>query len=243
MSEIILVDRPEIELLGPSGSLAIARAKNREDWLQIVEVTKTLKITDAASKETAVGYGRLLQTSEKELSKLYTEAKQAIDLIKKPILAMEKEDLGTIKVTKDTLGVLVQTYNRDQEKIHQEALRTAREEALKAAEEQKIAEAIYLESVGEIKEAEQVLNERILAPAVIVQKTVAKVTGEVGKHTYSAQVSSLIELVKAVAAGVVPVQAIKADEPWLNSQARAFRTGLNYPGVVVVEKESLHFRS
>lgn len=244
MSELAVVKRLEIEILGPESPFAVARSERKKEWLQVVEATKTLEITDAESKETAVGYGRLLQASEKELAKLFTEAKQAVDQIKKPILQMEKDDLGAIKTAKDALGVIVQAYNRQQERIHQDALRKAQEEARKAAEEQRLAEAIALEQAGEKEEAEQVLNEKpMMSAPVIVQKSNAKVAGEVAKQTYSAQVTNLQDLVRAVASGLVPIQAVKADEPWLNSQARAFRDGLSYPGVKVVAKDTLHFRS
>lgn len=243
MSELAVVKRLEIEILGPESPFVVARSARRKEWEPVVLAAKTLEITDAESKETAVGYGRLLQASEKELAKLFTETKQTIDAIKKPVLEAERTDLGEIKTAKDALGVIVQAYNRQQERIHQEALRKAQEEARKAAEEQRLAEAIHAEAIGEKDEAEQILNEPVLPPAVIVQKSVAKVAGEVGKHTYSAQITDLMALVKAVAAGVVPIQAIKGDEPWLNSQARAFRQGLNYPGVTVLAKESIHFRS
>lgn len=243
MSETGLVKSLEGQILGPESSFAVARTERRKEWQPVAMTAMTAVVTDAASKELAVGYGRLLQASEKELAKLYTDTKRMIDDVKKPILDAEKADMGQIKEAKDALSVILLKYNKEQERIHQEAVRKAQEEARKAAEEQKLAEAIAAEAAGEKEEAEAIINEPTLAPASIVQKPVSKVAGEVGKKTYQAKVDDLMKLVKAVAAGTVPILAIKADEPWLNGQARAFREGLNYPGVSVTTKEGVHFRS
>lgn len=244
MSELAVVKRLEVEILGPESPFVVARSERRKEWEPVALAAKVLVITDAESKETAVGYGRLLQASEKELATLFTTTKQLIDQIKKPVLEAEKADLGQIKAAKDALGAIVQKYNVEQERLHREAVRKAQEEARKAAEEQRLAEAIHAEAIGEKDEAEAILNEKpMMAAPVIVQKSNVKVAGEVAKQTYSAQVTDFAALVRAVAAGVVPIQALKADEPWLNSQARAFKDGLAYPGVKVIAKDTLHFRS
>jgi galactokinase len=244
MTELAVVKRLEIEILGPESPFVVARSERRKEWLPIVESAKTLEITDAESKETAVGYGRLLQASQKELEKLFTDTKQLVDALKKPVLEAEKADLGAIKTAKDALGAIVQKYNAEQDRLHREALRKAQEEARKAAEEQRLAEAIAAEAAGEKEEAEQILNERpMMAAPVIVQKSNAKLAGEVGKTTYSIRVTSLEKLVKAVAAGTVPLFAIKADESWIGKQANAYREGLSYPGVEVDSSTKTHFRS
>lgn len=239
-----IVKRLEGEILGPESGFAVARSERRAEWAPIIAAAAVAVVSDSESKQLAVGYGKLLQASEKELAKLYSETKQSIDAIKKPILEAEKLDLGAIKVAKDRLGVIVQAYNKEQGRIHQEAARKAQEEARREAEERRLAEAIAAEQAGEKEEAEQILNEKpmMMAPA-IVQKANVKLSGEVEKQTFSAVVTDLAALVRAVADGKVPLQAIKADEPWINTQARSFRLGLNYPGVAVKETTSTHFRS
>lgn len=243
MSESSLATRLSGEILGPESAFVVARTAKRKEWEPIVEAAKTATVTDVASKETAVGYGRLLQASTKELEELYKATKQSIDAIKKPVLDAEKQDLAAINAAKDALSSKIQVFNREQDRIHQEALRKAQEEARKAEEERKLAEAIALEALGEKEEAEQVLNEDTMPIPVIVQKPVAKVSGEVAKETYTAEVTNLKELVKAVAEGKAPLLAVKADEVWLNGQARSYREGLAIPGVVAKKKSGLHFRA
>jgi hypothetical protein len=243
MSELGLVKRLEGEILGPESAFVVLRSQRRREWEPIVESAKNIVIKDAESKEFAVQHGKLLQASVKVLTELYTSTKQQIDAIKKPILEAEKADLGAINSVKEALGVKVQAYSREQERLHQEAVRKAQEEARKADEERKLAEAIAAEAAGEKEEAEHILNEKTMEMPVIIQKAPAKSSGEVAKTTYSALVVDLGALVKAVAAGTVPLLAVKADESWLDKQATAFRDGLNYPGVEVKESTKTHFRT
>jgi hypothetical protein len=52
-----------------------------------------------------------------------------------------------------------------------------------------------------------------------------------------------MELVKAVAAGTVPLNAIQANSTFLNNQARAMKETLAYPGVKAVAETGLASRS
>jgi hypothetical protein len=242
-TELSVVQRLSGEILGPESAFAVARSEKRKEWEVVVLAAKDFQVTDAESKETAVGYGRLLQASTKALNELYTSTKQGIDAIKKPILEAEKSDIGAITAAKDALGSKVLAYDREQARILAEAQRKAQEEARQAEIERKLQEAIALEAAGEKEESAQVLDEPIMAVPAIVQEAPTKVTGQVTKTTYSAVVTDFKKLVMAVSRGEVPLLALKADEPWLNGQARAFRTGLSYPGVEVKENTGTHFRS
>ncbi len=242
-TELTVIQRLSGEILGPESPFVIARTEKRKEWAPIVESAKTITVTDAASKELAVGHGRLLQASIKGLTELYTSTKQAIDQVKKPVLEAERTDLATINAAKESLGSKVLAYDREQAKILAEAQRVAQEAARQAAIEQQLADAIAAASAGEKEEAEQILNEPVMAAPAIVQAAPAKVAGQVTKTNYSAVVTDLRKLVMAISRGEVPLQAVCADQTFLNQQARSFRLGLSYPGVEVKESTSAHFRS
>ncbi len=242
-TELSVVQRLQGEILGPESAFTVARTAKRNEWLPIVESAKGITITDATSKELAVGHGRLLQASIKSLNELFTVTKQSIDAVKKPILEAERTDIGAITAAKDALGSKVLAWDREQARIQAEAMRVAQEAARQAAIEQQLADALAAANAGEKEEAEQILNEPVMAAPAIVQAAPAKVTGQVTKTTFSAVVTNLRELVMAVSRGEVPIQAIRADETFLNQQARSFRKGLSYPGVEVKESTSSHFRS
>jgi len=80
-----------------------------------------------------------------------------------------------------------------------------------------------------------------VAPAV---EAPAKVIGISGRTTYSADVTDLLALVKAVAAGTAPLECLAADTKFLNAQARAFKKdGALYPGVVAVSQLGIAARA
>jgi hypothetical protein len=238
-----IVKRLEGEILGPESSFVILRGEQRKEWEPIVAATAAIEVKDSIGHETAVQHGRLLQVAGKNLEELYKPIKQDIDAVKKIVLEAEKADLGAVNAAKTELAAKVQAYAKEQERIRLEKAREEAAAARKAAEEQRLQDAIAAEEAGEKAEAEQILNEVVMPAPSIVQVPQVKAAGQVTKTTYSAQVTNLMQLVKAVAAGTVPLQALKADEPFLNSQARAFRQGLNYPGIVVKENTSTHFRA
>lgn len=244
MHELSVIKKLEGEILGAESQFAIQRSAKKQEWEPIILAAKDFKVANAESKEMAVGYGRLLMASEKELKILYVNIKQSIDQIKKPILEAERIDMDAIKKAKDHLGSLVQAFNAEQDKIQREELRKAQEAARKAAEEAKIAEAILLEAAGEKEEAEIVLNEKpMLQSPVIIQNAPAKARGEVVRTTWKAVVTNFESLVRAVAAGQVPIMALSPNESWLNTQAVQFEKGLNYPGIEPQSETKTHFRS
>jgi len=63
------------------------------------------------------------------------------------------------------------------------------------------------------------------------------------RKTWKAKVTSLVLLVKAVAEGIVPIQAIEANQKFLDNQARAMHGVLNYPGVKAEDSSKVAFRS
>lgn len=87
----------------------------------------------------------------------------------------------------------------------------------------------------------------ITAEVVSIVPTVAgpaKVSGIAGRVTYAAQVDDLLALVKAVADGKAPIEAICANDKFLGAQARAFKkAGALYPGVTVIAERGIAARA
>lgn len=242
MSE--LIKHVNGEILGPESFFAIQRTEKRKEWEPIVENAKIVKVDDVDSYTHAIGLGRLLQASEKSLGELFTPAKKQIDAVKKIVLDAEKEDVGAVQAAKQAIAQKVQHWDVEQAKLRQEEERRLREITRREEEERKLQEAIELEAQGEKEEAVRVLDAPSLPPPVMVQTIVApKIAGKVGRTTFRAQVDDLKALVAAVAKGAVPLQAVKADDVFLNRQAVALRLGLNYPGVSVKSSDSINFRS
>jgi len=72
----------------------------------------------------------------------------------------------------------------------------------------------------------------------------AKVSGISTRSTFSAEVTDLMALIKAVANGTAPIECIAADTKFLGAQARAFKkAGQLYPGVLAKEERSIAARA
>jgi hypothetical protein len=124
---------------------------------------------------------------------------------------------------------------REAEARAQEVARKERErleaQAAKAAEKGKVEKA----------EALQAAAASVIAPTIA--PTVQKIAGISTRTTYRAEVVDKMELVKAVAAGTVPLNALDANMTFLNNQARAMKDTLAYPGVKVATDTGLASRS
>ena len=121
----------------------------------------------------------------------------------------------------------------EQKRQREEAARIEAEQ--KAAEEEsRLAEAEELEKAGEHEAAAQVLDEPIVtAPPPAPAASAPKVKGVSMRETWSAEVVDLLKLVKAVAAGTVPLAAVQANGKVLNEQARSLKAELRWPGIKV----------
>lgn len=82
--------------------------------------------------------------------------------------------------------------------------------------------------------------ETIVAPAPVAPVKVAGISKRV---TYKVEVTDLKALCAAVAAGTVPLSAVKADEAALNRVANALKGDLNYPGCKVTSDTVIGSRS
>ena len=232
-------------LLGPESPYEQRRLTLKADADRIlVEARKVTAVDSPESLEQANNFGRLLQAETKEVELFYKPLKQQVDAFKAPLLAHEKEFAVPVEAEKKRLGGLITAYNQEQERKRQEAERIAHEEADRVAREDALARAVELEAVGDKEGAEQILNEPIQAAPVVIQaEAPVKLAGQVSKMNYSAEVISLMDLVKAVAAGKAKINCVMANESYLNSTARNDKEAFDISGVKLVRTAGTHFRS
>lgn len=242
LEELQLARVPQAEIMPPE-QFDLLRSKLRADYTQVIAFGSKIVVVDEDSCKEAVQVGKLLQAATKQLDEFYKPVKRAFDAAKSVVTDKEKLDVAEVKTLKDALAEQILKFQQAQEKIRLEELRLAQAAAAKLEEERRLQEAIELEAQGFTEEATQVLDEVRLAPAVIVQAAPKKMAGSVTRTTWTAQVDDLGKLVKAVAAGVVPVLAVTPNQSWLNTQATAYNEGLNFPGVSVKHDTKGHFRS
>jgi len=134
---------------------------------------------------------------------------------------------------------------RERERLEREAREQAdrvQRELQRAAESQRLAAAVALETQGDRDGAERLIAAPLVVPVVspapvFVPRPVAptpKVEGVSFRDAFHAEVYDLLALVKAVAAGQAPLALLHVNTTALNGLARSLKGALVIPGVKVV---------
>jgi hypothetical protein len=223
-----------VEILGPDGEYEKRRIALRNEYSAVVEQAKTIIAIDSAeAAEEATKLGRLLQVASKETETFFKGVKVQVDAIKAPILAAEKADCGPYESEKKRIGTLQSAWDQKVIREKEETDRLAREKAIQDAREEALLRAIEMESLEGTEAAEAILQEPIVAaPVVTLSKSAGRPTGSVNRGTvYKGRVENLMELVKAIAVGKAPLNAVMANESFINNQADQYKDAFSMPGV------------
>lgn len=211
--------------------------------LQLVDetvalATVDLKIADPMTYELAGERLKELSSKEKQIEDFRKKLKAPILAAGKAIDDFFSTPLTRLQGARASLKRSLLQYQIAEEQRRRELEAQAQEAARKEREKLE-AQAAKLEAKGKVEKAEAL---QAAAAAVIVPTiapTTPKVAGISTRVTYRAEVVDKLELVKAVAAGTVPLNALDANMPFLNNQARAMKESLPYPGVKVVAETGL----
>lgn len=168
------------------------------------------------------------------IKKAHEAHKEAIDQKKKVEAPLVRAEL----IVKPKIAI----YLQEEERKRQEAELLAQKKAWDEAEHQQLVEASLLNELGETDLANAKLAEPPVVPTVILPRSVPPAPGISMRQNWSAKVTDLQALVKAVAEFKVPIQAILANQTFLNQQARAMKNALNYPGVRAVADNNVSAR-
>lgn len=208
---------------------------NRE-ILPELSVAAEIVVRDSESYMMAGETWKSLTALEKKIKAYWEEDVSSALKLHRSLVAKRDAMLIPVGEQKNSLRLGMKTFEDEQERIRRAEQARLEEEARKAAEEAALAQAVALEMNGHKAAAEAVIASPVVAPAVYVQKTTPTGFGNATRRTWGAEVTDLMALIKAVAAGTVPIHAIEANSVFLNQQARALKAALNYPGVRSVEK-------
>ena len=205
-------------------------------------VAKDFKVT---TNEQYVGSAEKLKAI-KALAKKIDEVfdphiKRAFDN-HRALVAEKKQHMQPLEDAERLVKKAVLGFQLDQERIRREAEARAQEEARREREKLE-AQAAKLEAKGKAEQAAAKLAAADAVVAPIIAPSVPKVSGISTRVTYKAVVFDKMALVKAVAAGSVPLNALDANMPFLNNQARAMKETMAYPGVNVEQETGLASRS
>lgn len=206
-------------------------AKNNEALL--------LQVKDADTYALAGEMLKSLKSMEKHIKTYFEPLKASAYAAWKGICNRENEEIDKLKPASQYLNKQMTDWFIAEEKKRKAEEERLRQEALKQEEEERLAAAIELEKEGYKEEAKAIINEPVYVPPPIVEKTQPKITGLGIRTTWEAVIIDKMQLIKAVAAGQSPLEAIEPNMSFLNKQAVAFKNNLKYPGVVARENKKM----
>jgi len=224
-------------------------------------LARTIDALQVTTPETYVEAGHLLLTVAayiKRVGEIMDPVVTAAHHAHQVALQQRAKLLGPAETAKRTLGQRRTAYEQEIERQRREAeaVRQREQERLEAAErtrvaaeqrrlqaeaeERQLAEAAAAEAVGDAELAERIVSERqvvelpaprpVLLPPVSVP-TLPRVAGVSSRESWRAEVTDLMVLVKAVAAGIQPITLVEANMVALNGLARSLKQAMRVPGV------------
>lgn len=166
------------------------------------------------------GLAKNLDASRKEMTK-------PIDAAKKDIMDHFKAPISVLTTAENLIKKAMADYDTKKEKERIAAEAAAAEAERKRVEKLEERAEKHREKGNEEK-ADALEEEAAMAVETAVVDTSPKVEGVSYATTYSAEVKDLLKLVKAVAEGRIPPNAVMADTKFLNQQAKALKENFDF---------------
>jgi uncharacterized protein YajQ (UPF0234 family) len=191
---------------------------------------KALEITTPETFEIAGGYLKAIKALGKEVGDTFKPViAKAHEAHKAALEAMGKHQAPLDDAERALKGKMTVYVEAERAKARAEQ---ARLEAIerKRIEDERIAEAQEMTESGRSDIADQMLDAPVVVAPVKVQAEI-KLDGVHFSEKARADLVDLMALVKAVAAGTVPLEALSPNMPALNAWARA---GREIPGVKII---------
>ena len=209
---------------------------------EIAVAAKDFKITSESHYVESASRLQGIKALMKEIDKTFDEnIKRAFDT-HKGLVATKRSLQNPLEDAERRIKQAVLGYQQEQERIRREAEAKAQEEARKERERLE-AQAAKAAEKGKSEKAEALQAQAAAVVAPILAPTLPKIAGLSTRITYRAEVVGKLELVKAVVAGLVPLNALDPNMTFLNNQARVLKEDLIYPGVRVIQESGIASRS
>jgi len=192
-----------------------------QNWPTVIQSNE--QATDVAQAR------QIIQTRIKNIENLLRPNIKKADDLHKGLVAQLKQALVRPLQMQAQANDLLSAWTRaEQERVAAEQRRLDDEERKKQAAQAK--------ADGDKVLAKKITEGKVAVASTQVAAPVAKVAGVAMVETWSAEVSDLLTLVKAVAAGKEPLSYLEANTVALNGAARATKGQIQIPGVRMVSK-------
>ena len=205
--------------------------------LSIVDQAKAVVVVDAESYTAAGLMWKTIKDMMKEIEDTFNPIIEQAHKAHKKALEQKAKYYSPLDQASRNVKKLMSDYDEEQRRIAEAEARRLQEIARKAEEERRLQEAILAEEAGEKEEAAAILEEPVYVPPVQVQKATPKLQGgPVYREVWSARVTDIRALCRAVADGKASPECVMGNMPTLNRMATALKATMQIPGVVAESK-------
>jgi hypothetical protein len=214
--------------------------------LSVIDQAKDVVVTDAETYTSAGILWKSIGEMIKEVKETFDPICEAAHQAHKKATEKRAKYLDPLTAAQKSVKQLMSAYDLEQERIRQAEQRRLEEEARKAEEERRLQEAIEAEEEAKrngatveeaAQEAQAIIEEPVYVPPVVLPKATPKLQGgPVYREVWSAQVTDIKALCKAVAEGRASTECVMANMPVLNKMATALKNTMNVPGVTAVSR-------
>ncbi len=209
-----------------------------ETALTVIDMAKSLVIGNVEGYKIGQDLMADIKGRIKTLEEIRMSQTRPLDESKKRIMDFFRVPIQKLEDAKAYLNNIMVRFTEEQETKRREEERKLQEVARKRAEEEALRAAIEAEAAGDKQEAEQIISEPVYVPPIKVISEIPKSKQSHIRTTWSAEGFDLMTTVKAIAEGKAPLQSVKYDLVFLNSQATDYNLTLNIPGVRAISKKT-----
>ena len=212
----------------------------RQEALTLSDQARSMEVTDQPSYDAATEFLKSIKAMRKRVANFMDPLIGSIRDSLNKVRDKKKEVEAPLIQAELFLKARLIAYAEIEKEKEREAQAKAEAEFAKREDERKLREAIEAEKAGaKPKAVERILTQPTTSPAPLVTPTLQQASGISVREVWSAEVTSFMQLVQAVAQGKVPILALTANTTFLNSQARSLKGTMNIPGVRAVCNKSM----
>jgi len=212
----------------------------RQEALTLSEKARGMEVTDQPSYDVATHFLKTIKAMRKKVADHDDPIIKSIRQSLETARDTKKEAEAPLIEAETMLKSRLIAFTEIEKEREREAQAMAEAEFAKREEERKLREAIEAEKAGaKPKAVERILTQPTTTPAPLVTPTLQQASGISVREQWSAEVTSLMQLVQAVAQGKVPILALTANTTFLNSLARSLKGTMDIPGVRAVVNKTM----
>jgi hypothetical protein len=201
----------------------------RADMRPVLEAARAMTVTDEPSYEQAMKLAAECARRSKKVETEFSEAREKTHAAWKAVTTLIASFTKPLDEARKLLDGKAGKWHREEvERRRVEAEKKRREEE-KAREEEKLRLAEKLAAVGETAAADAVLEEDTYVAPVAVEEPHVEGSTHIPKWTF--QVTDIMALIKAVAAGTENASLLSVNTTMLGQMARSQKNAAKVTGV------------